>query len=78
MDIKIDSKTQDEKALYVVCNDSEVELYIPRKGDSYDLIRTKIKINVPKKYTSVDIHIIQQKVFTELGVNTELKEIEPK
>jgi len=76
MNIKIDSKTQDDNALYVLCNDSEVELYIPRKGISYDLIRTKIKINVSKKYTAADIHIIQQKVFAELGVSTELREIE--
>lgn len=64
--------------MLVYCNDGDIELAIPRVGEELDMIRTKIKINVGKKYTSNDIHILQQKVFKHVGINATHEEIEPK
>lgn len=76
METKITSKRIEQNTLIIECNDGEVELSIPIKGNIIDIIRTKIKINVSNKYTANDIHIIQEKIFSELNVVATNEEIE--
>lgn len=75
-DVKIDKVLKDEKFVVVICNDGEVEMFIPYRGNSLDIIRSKFKINVAKKYTTTDLHVIQSAVFSELGITATATEVE--
>ena len=75
MDITITNVNKLEKYYEVDINNGEVKFFIPIKGDTVDLIRSKVQILVPKKYTTLDIHIIQEKVFKVL-VETDYAEVE--
>lgn len=72
----INKKEIKNNVMLLECCNGDIELAIPLRGDSLDTIRTKVKINVSNKYTTNDIHVLQEKVFKELGVNTSLEEIE--
>jgi hypothetical protein len=76
IDVKIDNVLKDDKFVVAICNDGEVEMYIPFRGNSLDIIRSKFKINVAKKYTTTDIHVIQNAVFAHLGITASATEIE--
>lgn len=73
--MEISNVTKTDKAYEVSCNSGEVVFFIPIRGSAPDLIRTKVQVNVPKKYTTLDIHILQEKIFKTL-VDTEYTEVE--
>jgi hypothetical protein len=75
-DVKIDKVEKEEKYIVVTINDGEIEMYIPYRGQTLDIIRSKFKINVPKKYTNTDLHVIQNQVYQMLGVTATSTEIE--
>lgn len=75
MDITITNVEKQEKFYEVEINNGDVKFYVPYIGDKIDLIRSKVQILVPKKYTALDIHIIQEKVFKIL-VDTDYTEVE--
>lgn len=76
---RIDSMelSQNGANLIITCDSGDIEFSIPLRGKSLDVVRSTIKINVSKKYTLADIHILQQIVFDRLGVSSSIDEIEP-
>ena len=73
--MEISNVVKTDKAYEVSCNSGEVVFFIPVKGNIPDLIRTKVQVNVAKKYTTLDINILQEKIFKIL-VDTEYVEVE--
>lgn len=67
----------DASSLEIICDNGDIEFSIPVRGKSADVVRSTIKVNVSKKYTSTDIHILQQLVFKVLGASSNIDEIEP-
>lgn len=75
MDITITNVNKLEKYYDIEINNGDVKFFVPYVGENIDLIRSKVQVIVPKKYTALDIHIIQEKVFNML-VATEYTEVE--
>lgn len=75
MDITITNINKLEKYYDIEINNGDVKFFVPYVGENIDLIRSKVQVIVPKKYTALDIHIIQEKVFNML-VATEYTEVE--
>ena len=75
MDITITNVNKLEKYYEIEINNGDVKFFVPYVGENIDLIRSKVQVVVPKKYTALDIHIIQEKVFKML-VETDYTEVE--
>jgi hypothetical protein len=75
MDITITNVNKLEKYYDIEINNGDVKFFVPYVGENIDLIRSKVQVIVPKKYTALDIHIIQEKVFKML-VETNYIEVE--
>ena len=75
MDITITNVNKLEKYYEIEINNGDVKFFVPYVGENIDLIRSKVQVVVPKKYTTLDIHIIQEKVFKML-VETDYTEVE--
>lgn len=66
----------ESKYYQVICYDGDIEVKVPIRDGNVDLKRSKFHIKTGRKYSVTDIHIIQQKLFTQFGVESNSQVVE--